>query len=165
MYFENFPKILYEIDDANGDPKAVYMTDITRNIRFRRDLLSNITVYDEYDIVSGETPERISEKVYGTSLYHWIIMLANERYDYRKDFPLTQLALDNFVSDKYGVENINGIHHYIDANGYRVHSGYPGAVSVSNIQYEDYINESKRRIKIIPKGTIDVIFNNFKKII
>lgn len=164
MYFENFPKILYEID-VNKVPTAIYMTDITRNIRFRRDVLSNITVFDEYDLLDGETPEQVAEKIYGNPHYHWIVMLSNDRYDYINDFPLPQVTLDKYIIDKYGIGNIHSTHHYIDAASFIVPSDTSGATSVSNTQYEDTINESKRRIKIIPKGMIDMILKNYKELI
>ena len=141
--------------------KALALTDITRNIRFRRDILANVTVYDYYDIISGETPEIVAEKIYGNAQYHWIIMLANERYDYLSDWPLTQVALDQFVSDKYGDQS-DAIHHYVDYNGFQISSDVPGATSVSNRQYEDQLNESKRSIKIISRDLISTIIKNFK---
>jgi hypothetical protein len=143
------------------ETKAFAMTDITRNIRFRRDILSQITVYDEYDIIDGETPEIIAEKVYGNAQYHWVVMLANDIYDYKADFPLTQMALDKFVEDKYG-EYADAVHHYEDADGYIVNSDASGAVSVSNRQYEELLNESKRRIKLISKDLIATVLQNFK---
>lgn len=143
------------------ETKAFAMTDITRNIRFRRDILSQITVYDEYDIVDGETPEIIAEKVYGNSQYHWIVMLANDIYDYKTDFPLTQLALDKFVEDKYG-DQADAIKHYVDASGYIVNQDVAGATPVSNRQYEETVNESKRRIKLISKDLIATVLKNFK---
>lgn len=143
------------------ETKAFAMTDITRNIRFRRDILSQITVYDEYDIVDGETPEIIAEKVYGNSQYHWIVMLANDIYDYKADFPLTQLALDKFVEDKYG-DQADAIKHYVDASGYIVNQDVAGATPVSNRQYEETVNESKRRIKLISKDLIATVLKNFK---
>jgi hypothetical protein len=141
--------------------KAILMKDITRNIRFRRDLLANVTVYDEYDIVDGETPEIIAEKIYGNPEYHWIVMLANDRYDYRKDFPLTYVDLQKYIEDKYG-NDADAIHHYLDARGYFVDSDFPGAVSVSNRQYEEDLNESKRRIKIISAQLVNTILKNFR---
>lgn len=141
--------------------KAILMKDVTRNIRFRRDVLANVTVYDEYDIVDGETPEIIAEKVYGNAEYHWIVMLANDRYDYRNDFPLTYVDLQRYIQDKYDAQ-ADAIHHYLDARGYFVDSDFPGAVSVSNRQYEENINESKRRIKIISPQLVNTILKNFR---
>jgi hypothetical protein len=164
MYFKDFPSTLYDFDITSNnkkETKAFLMTDITRNIRFRRDILSQITVYDEYDIIDGETPEIIAEKVYGNAQYHWIVMLTNDIYDYRADFPLTQLSLDKFVEDKYG-EDADAVHHYEDVNGYIVNSDTSGAVSISNRQYEELVNESKRRIKLISKNLIATVLKNFK---
>lgn len=161
MYFEKFPSMLYDFY-INGQTKVTLVTDVTRNIRFRRDVLANVTVFDEYDIIDGETPEIIAEKVYGDSQYHWIVMLANERFDYRSDFPLPYVQLSRYVTDKYGVGNEDDVHHYIDSNGYQVNSDFPGATSVSNRQYEEAENEKKRRIKLIPSNVIDTILKNFK---
>jgi hypothetical protein len=161
MYFEKFPQMLYDFD-INGQKQVRLITDVTRNIRFRRDVLSNVTVFDEYDITDGETPEIIAEKLYGNPQYHWIIMLANERFDYRSDFPLPYVELSRYVTDKYGVGNEDDIHHYIDSNGFIVDAQNPEATSVSNRQYEEAENEKKRRIKVVPSNIIDVILKNFK---
>jgi hypothetical protein len=141
--------------------KALILTDITRNIRFRRDVLANITVYDYYDIVEGETPEIVAEQIYGNAQYHWIIMLVNERYDYLKDWPLTQFNLEQYIVDKYG-NTANAIHHYENGNGVTVPSNYPLAVPITNANYEEKVNESKRRIKIISKQLLSTILKNFK---
>jgi hypothetical protein len=161
MYFKNFPEFLYEFK-MGGVDKTSIVKDITRNIRFRRDVLANITVYDEYDIVDGETPEIIAEKIYGNAQYHWIIMLANDRYDYIEDFPLAEYELVKVITAKYpGTEN--DIHHYVDANGYIVNSDASGAVSVSNAEYERAKNESKRRLKIISPKLINIVLKNYKE--
>ena len=161
MYFENFPKMLYDYQIGNST-EAFIMTDITRNIKFRKDILSNITVYDYYDIVDGETPEVISDKIYGTPDYHWIIMLANDMYDYRADFPMNYLALEQYISDKYGA-NADAIHHWVDSTGqYIVDQTISGATSVSNREYEEALNETKRRIKIVSPELIGVVLKNYK---
>jgi hypothetical protein len=89
MYFREFPKFLYDFKYGDRETRTSIVTDITRNVRFRKELLENVSLYDEYDIVDGETPEIIAEKIYGNPEYHWIIMIANGRYDYLTDFPKT----------------------------------------------------------------------------
>ena len=101
MYFKDFPTFLYDFNYGNGKIKTSAVKDITRNIRFRRDILANITLYEEYDIVDGETPEIISEKFYGTPEYHWVVMLANERFDYNSEFPLMEPELDRHIKTAY----------------------------------------------------------------
>jgi hypothetical protein len=100
MYFKNFPQFLYDFN--YGDRiKTSIVKDITRNVRLRREILSNVTLYDEYDIIDGETPEIIAEKFYGTPEYHWVVMLCNEKIDYRSDFPLQESVLVKHIADIY----------------------------------------------------------------
>jgi hypothetical protein len=139
--------------------KLIGMTDITQNIRFRKEILANITTYDYYDIKDGETPEILSEKIYGTPEYHWVIMLANNRYDYTAEWPLTYVTLQKYIDAKYG-EDADATRHYEDENGYVVMGGYP----VSNREYEERLNEKKRRIKIISPSLISTILANYKDI-
>lgn len=101
MYFKDVPQFLYDFNYGNGVTKTTVVADITRNVRVRKEILDNVTIYDEYDIVDGETPEIISEKFYGTPEYHWIIMLANEKYDWLTDFPLKESELVKHIKTAY----------------------------------------------------------------
>ena len=169
MYFSYMPDIYNDIVDSDGKPTLKVLKDITTNVRIIRNILENITVYDEYDIVDGETPEIIAAKVYGNPLYHWVIMLANEKFDYREDFPLDYTNLMKRVELIYGTGDINvyGTHHYeyLDADGnlYVVNSDHPSAYPVSNFEYEEKLNESKRRIKIISKPVLDAVVKQYSQ--
>lgn len=92
------------------------LTDITTNVRVRKEVLENVTLYDEYDILEGETPEMIAEKIYGNPELHWVIMIVNQRYDHYRDFPLTSQELEQHCVNTYGADNINAVHHY-ERNG------------------------------------------------
>jgi len=169
MYFSYMPNIYYDFIDADGKPTLKVLKDITTNVRIIRSLLENITVYDEYDIVDGETAEIIASKIYGNPLYHWVIMLANEKFDYREDFPLDYTNLMKRVQRIYGTgdENIYGTHHYeatfSDGHTYTVNSDYPSAYEVSNFEYEERLNESKRRIKLISKPVLDAVIKQYSQ--
>lgn len=94
MYFKEFPQFLYDFKYGDSETRTSIVTDVTRNVRIRKEILENVTLYDEYDIVDGETPEIIAEKIYGNPEYHWIIMIANGRYDYLTDFPKTDVECE-----------------------------------------------------------------------
>lgn len=162
-YFTNFPEIFYNFP-IGGKEKIVVLRDITINFRILRKALENVTLYDEYDVVDGETPEIVSEKLYGTPKYHWVIMIANQRFDYVNDWVLPYDRLEQYCKDKYGTDAVYDTHHYEDANGFVVNSDYPMATPISNITVEERINESKRRIKIISKTVIQQITNEFAKL-
>lgn len=111
MYFSQFPKIYYDFPQDATSSTLQILTDITQNVRVRKQVLENITLYDEYDMLEGETPEIVAEKFYGNPEYHWIIMLVNQRYNYLQDFPMTSYELDQYISDTYG-DGIYQVHHY-----------------------------------------------------
>lgn len=163
MYFKAFPKFLYDFKYGNTT-KTTVVTDITRNIRFRKEVLENVTLFDEYDIVDGETPEIVAEKIYGDPEYHWIIMLSNQKHDYISDFPLSEQALVKHIIATYGAQRY-AIRHYVNAKGFVVNSTATGAVSVSNDDYERDLNESKRRIKVISPQVISTILTQYKELL
>lgn len=100
MYFSRFPNVLHQ---ATKDTRKQYaLVDITANVRFRREILEKVNLFDIYIIKDGETPELVSEKLYNTPYYHWVLMLLNEMYDYRNDWPVNDKALDQHIINKYG---------------------------------------------------------------
>jgi hypothetical protein len=163
MYFKEFPKFLYDFKYGNST-KTTVVTDITRNVRFRKEVLENVTLFDEYDIVDGETPEIVAEKIYGDPEYHWIIMLANQKHDYISDFPLSEQALVKHIIATYGAQRYS-TRYYVNADGFVVNSTAAGAVSVSNDEYERTLNESKRRIKVISPQVISTILTQYKELL
>jgi hypothetical protein len=162
-YFTKLPEIYYDFV-LNGANKLFIVRDITANVRPLKNTLDNITLYDLYDIIDGETPEIISQKFYGSPNYHWAIMIANQKYDYLNDWPLPYDRLVQYCIDKYGEDNIYDIHHYEDENGYVVNSDYPLAASIDNITYEGRINETKRSIKIVSLQIIQQMSSEFEKL-
>jgi hypothetical protein len=170
-YFNNFPLNVYDFSELGQDKQEILVSDIITNVRVKTEILQNIVFYNEYDIRDGETPEIISEKFYGTPTLHWAIMLINERYDYLMDFPATLPVLEAYITDKYGVANINNIHHYEDSKGNWVNSDYinragvADATPMTNYEYEVAINESKRRIKMVPPEIMGEVLRRFREIL
>ena len=162
MYFETFPKILHSYTGKDGKEVLVLLKDITRNVRVRKEVLASVTLYDEYDLRDGDTPEIVSERFYGSPEYHWIVMLVNERFDYATDFPLDAERLAAYVRQKYGADNVDATHHYICPEGFVVNSDFPNATSVSNFQYEDELNEKKRRIRLISPQLLSTVLEHFE---
>ena len=162
MYFDNFPTFLYPFK-INNKVEYKLIKDISQNVRVRKEILANITLYDEYDIRDGDTPEIISEKVYGSPLYHWVVLLCNEKYNYVDDFPLPIYEFEKHVTSKYGAGHEYDTHHYVNNKGFIVDSTQ--GTSVSNYDYEVTVNESKRRIKLISPSLLNTILKNFKDLI
>jgi len=162
MYFKQFPDIFYEFNIKGKDVLKV-VKDVSLNVRFRKEILANITLFDEYDIRDDDTPEIIAAKYYGNSEYHWVVMLCNERYHWLRDFPMSTRAFEEFINAAY--DEPYGTHHYETEDGIVVNSDYPEAYSISNYQHEERINESKRRIKLISPDLLAQVINEYKSII
>lgn len=160
MYFENFPKIFYDFPNDLSSTDLQILTDITANVRIRKQVLENITIYDEYDIQEGETPEIIAEKVYGNPELHWVIMLANQRYDYLEDFPMTSYELHQLCVEKYGTDHLDDIHHY-EQNGIIVEGvgvlKLPNTPTdlLENIKRHDFIQGLNGRCRVESIDAVD----------
>lgn len=147
--FENYEKILYPFKVGNLTVEKL-VKDITTNLKIQENVVHLAGFFTEYVMGEGETPEIVAWKFYGDPKLHYLVMLANSRYDWRKDFPLTQNELDMFVNETYA--NPNGVHHYVSAaTGEVVVAHGEFDVPVTNYEYEYNENEKKRYIRLIRK--------------
>jgi hypothetical protein len=158
-YFKQFPTINYTFDTSQT-VVAFNIADFTRRVTAEDANLATTLAYDEYDILDGETPEIVSDRLYNNPQYHWIILIANGITDPRFDWPLSVNAFNSYVAGKYA--NIGAVHHYVNNDGDTVHASYAGAkTAISNYDYELAINESKRRIRIVKPEFIPMFTKNF----
>lgn len=104
MYFSRFPQLLHlaKVPKYREKRAEYLLTDITANVRFRKEILDKVNLFDYYIIKEGDTPEIVAEKIYDSPMYHWLVMLLNDMYDYRNDWPMTSAALDSYIEAKYG---------------------------------------------------------------
>ena len=163
-YFTYFPTIGYDVRGKKNDSSVQRITDILKRVRKKLEII-NLAFFEEYFVQDGDTPESLAHQAYDDSQLHWIILYANYMTNPYYDWPLTYFDLQKFVNKKYGVANINAIHHYEDVDGYEVDSTASGATSVTNFIYEETLNDARRNIKIIRSEYVQQIVSEFKKII
>ena len=161
-YFTYFPTIGYDVRGIKNDSSVQRITDILKRVRKKLEII-NLAFFEEYFVQDGDTPESLAHQVYDDSQLHWIILYANYMTNPYYDWPLTYFDLQKFVNKKYGVANINAIHHYEDVDGYEVDSTASGATSVTNFIYEETLNDARRNIKIIRSEYVQQIISEFKK--
>jgi len=159
MYFKEFPVINYSLD--NGIT-SFQIADFFRRVKAIDENLQTSLIYAQYDVLDGETPEVVADKIYNESYYHWVILIANNIIDPRFDWPLSNSVLRTYVARKYDVENIDAVKHYVNDDDEIVHSSYAGTkYPISYFQYEETINEAKRRINIIKPQFLPTFVNIF----
>lgn len=169
MYFRKFPKIDY---DVKGDGITSKMTNITKRVKLLDSSILNYVNFDFYDVKDGERPEHIAANYYGDATMYWVILFANDVKDIYTDWPMPVFQFENFVKSKY--DDVNAIHHYeaFQTSGdTKLKIEYPNdsantypadAVPITNYEYEESIQDTKRRIKLIRKEYANRIKTEFE---
>ena len=172
MYFDSFPIIQYGSTD--GTIKTA--TNLLRRVAIRSKVKTNASLFDTYDVKSGETPEIIADKFYDDPQLHWVIMLVNNVTDRYHDWPMNEQQFSTFVNEKYS--NPDGIHHYeitqesgdtkqkIEVYDPDLISSdtdaYTSATAITNREYEESEQDRKRKIRLLDPEVVDTFVDEFK---
>lgn len=173
-FFEYYSTTEYELLG-----KTFNLTNITLRYKFKQNLTKNVYNFYEYTLKDGERLDHLADSYYGNSKYVWVIILSNEMIDPQFDIPRPYQEFKKYVINKYGSwENVvNGVHHYERISVYRdtdtkIADLNPSLVIseeqynsllpqekkiVSNLEYEENLNESKRNIKLLDVSQLNLI--------
>ena len=175
MYFRSFEKGYYDLK-GNGNEKLV--TDLMTRVKVREKIVDEASLYDKYEVPSGERPEDTAFKHFGSSQYHWVVLLTNNITDAYYDWPMSEQTFETFIRDKYS--NPDGIHHYevTTSSGkttgdgpddyshkIEVNSDASGAQSVSNREYEQRLQDSKRTINLLNPEYLTTFIEEFNTLV
>lgn len=163
MYFNKFPQISYSLD--NG--KTVFnIVDIFRRVTISSQNLLTTTSYYNYQVLDGETPDILADRIYSDITLYWVILVVNNIIDPRWEWPLTINALNNYITDTYGAGHELDIHHYVNEYGDIVHSSYAGTkIAISNLDYETSLNEARRNIIMLKPAFIANFVEGFTSLV
>jgi hypothetical protein len=103
-YFNFFPRTVYSKPNESADGDI--LTNIISRFGFEPSFKENTSIFYEYDIRDGDTPEIIANKIYGDSEKHWVVLIFNDIVDPNYDWPLEQRTLIRFIDEKYS-QNAN----------------------------------------------------------
>ena len=176
-YFSRFPLMAY---DMKGDRDYKLLPDILRRVKLRSGLRSGTFMFDKYDVKDGERPEDIAFKWFGDAEYHWVILMTNNVTDRYYQWPLSQPQFAEHLTDKYGLANIDAVHHYekttdsgrTSSNGPNDYShlvecnsddGDP--VIISNRQYEQRKQDEYRQINLLDRRYLNAFVSEFENLI
>ena len=117
-FFSDFPTTAYTLDDYGSQQVVV---DIFRRVLFSKEYKDNSSYYEKYDVIDGETPEEVSFRFYGTTSFHWLILMVNDIIDPRFEWPLSENNLVKNTESKYGgKQNIFATNRAKNKKGYQV---------------------------------------------
>jgi len=100
MYFDKFPVLNY-FQQFGTESRFRIVTDIIRRVKIDAYGKDESTFFIKYDTQDGDTPEIISDRLYGTSDYFWVVLLVNEALNPYYDISLGYSALDSSIKRKY----------------------------------------------------------------
>ena len=169
MYFENFPLIIYD-SVGNGNFKIV--TNLLKRVAVRSKVKTNVSVFDTYDIKEGETPEILADMLYDDSELHWVILLFNDITDRYHQWPKNTNQFLAYINDKYS--NVDATHHYeisqvsgdttIKIDIGTDNTDYPTASIVTNFEYEEDLQDKKRKIRLLDPTYVEDFVTEFEKL-
>lgn len=100
--FEKFNLIQYSLTHDGKKLTDYILTDITTRARVKTSKDTLLT----YRVEPYETPEDVSQKIYGTPYYHWVIMMLNEIYDQHSEWYMGDDQLYAYCDAKYNKHHI-----------------------------------------------------------
>lgn len=168
-YFSYFPTTANDLTQTNN---FVNITNILRRFKFRSSISETLSVFYDYTIQNGDRPDTISEKYYGDSKYAWVVLHFNNIIDPFFGWPLFDENYNNYIEGKYGsIATAQAtVHEYrkilnnstvlydgtiipkryivVDETTYNA-TGSASRELVTKYDYENEVNEAKRKIKIL----------------
>jgi hypothetical protein len=98
-YFNNFPKVSYDIKKNNHNQ---IVTNLMVRYKLTAALKAQPLNYYTYTIEDGQRPDNVAFELYSISSYSWILLLVNSIHDPNYEWPLTQRSFEAFLKAKYG---------------------------------------------------------------
>ena len=165
-YFKNFRPVLYSFGDFEG---INFFNDLTQTV-IPLNVVNNSTSYNRYTILSGDRPDVLSYKLYGTVDYYWTFFFLNPhikesgwpiptydlldetkaKYPYRtivtnddisKNFPVGQTVTDSNGMTGTVIRKIPELGQLIVDNGEEINTTAFGKIN-ENIGYRDTVEET-----------------------
>ena len=165
MYFRSMPDIVYKYYD-----KTIVTKDIFKRVGFTSSIVSKVNLVSHY-IADGETPDVLAYRFYGSSDYHWLILICNDIVNPYESWPLPNSKVLEMTVAKYGVGNDTATHHYCLAAAPNIvvdynYSDYQSQIilEVTNYEYELAANDNKRQIFLLKPEYLKDFVNTYRKL-
>ena len=101
MLFRRMPEVAYNYSNSITNPEFFLVKNIWRRNEILDTYFNSLTLFDEYIIQDGETPETISYNYYQDVFFGWTILMVNDITNFHRDWPMDAAALKEYVYNKY----------------------------------------------------------------
>jgi len=104
-FFKQFPKVQYDFE-RNGVVQNV--VNIYRSVRPLQNFIDNNSAYTFYEIMNGERPDIVSQRLYDNPNYYWTFFIVNDLlHDGMRAWPMSQEDLFDYMETEYEGYAIN----------------------------------------------------------
>ena len=189
-YFRELPNVEYQnfLADSSGSQDYVLMKNIFIRGKLRDDLQNVFTIFDKYVISENERPDQIANKLYGDPGLDWVVLNVANIINFQNDYPLTSQQLFEYVTEKYGEENVSEVRYYqttevrdskdrlvlpaglvVDQDFTIPNPDVPQltlnpVTAISNWDYETEINDKKKEIYVLKNAYINQFLEDIEDI-
>ncbi len=113
-YFREIPDVVYQSPLLRKltSTESILAKNLFRKVKFLNHVKNNVSMFNKYHIRDGDRPETVAQKLYGNSALDFVVVLTAGINNILNEWPLDNKNLYNFTEDKYGIENLNSLHHY-----------------------------------------------------
>ena len=95
-YFNEFPKLIYTRDKVTN-----LVTNLLTRVAKVKGEIDTSSLYYDYNIKDGDTPEIIASKYYGDAELHWVVLIFNDIIDPFYDWPMEYRQFQSYITEKY----------------------------------------------------------------
>lgn len=159
--FQHYPKVDYKINDYDT-LKVIDLTVYTKLKAFL-DSYQNVRARP-YFVQDGAPPDLVSNLIYNTPKYEYVLLAFNNRYNLYEEWPRSYKVLNAYMEKKYGsIFNAkNTVAKYFDAAGSIISEEAWNELIDPNkntylqtaYEYENELNNNKAKINIFPLDLI-----------
>lgn len=182
-YFDNFPVIKYKLP-LDGYQRNII--DVTKRFNPILEVMKKATLFYDFTVKDGQTPEIVSDLFYDDMQYHWIIMMFNSVFDNNFDWPKTEdeffsYIIENYQTESYAKNTVKNYYHIIQKETVYFGSTIKERKNIVDLSiyntldaferkieyiwdYEFELNEKRRRIKILDQNYISKIMTEKERI-
>jgi hypothetical protein len=162
-YFRQVPDFDYVNRDSDGKSIGDYNTvkNLFKRVKIREDILKNLAYFTLYKIEGDDRPDNVAFDIYDDETLDWVVLLSNNIMNVQTEWPMTQMAFNDFLIKKYGdIEKSNNIHHY-ETRELKNDAGeivVPKGLKVQKNFKIEYFDE-KRDAYVIRVNEVDAVTN------
>jgi hypothetical protein len=99
MYFSAIRNVSIDVD---GSGNLDLLKNLSAKAVFSDELLSNAGYYQTVEVIDGERPDLLSQRLYGSPSYHWTFLLLNPQIkNIWDDWPMGSSQLIEYCTNKY----------------------------------------------------------------